>query len=60
MPVDLTREDDVLGVIAGIILGLVGVAILSAIFGQPRCPRCGRPVQRGTEVCPHCGAQLEW
>jgi rubrerythrin len=55
----LPKDEDVIGALAAIFLGLVGLAILASIFG-PRCPKCGRPVQRGIRVCPHCGAILEW
>lgn len=53
------NEDVVIGGLAAFFLGLVGLAILAAIFG-PRCPRCGKPIQRGVRICPHCGAKLEW
>lgn len=26
---------------------------------RPTCPQCGRPVQRGSKFCHHCGAKLE-
>jgi len=55
----LPKDEDVIGALAAIFLGLVGLAILASIFG-PKCPKCGRPVQRGARVCPHCGAILEW
>jgi len=55
----LPKDEDVIGALAAIFLGLVGLAILASIFG-PRCPRCGRPVQREVRICPHCGAILEW
>jgi phosphatidylserine/phosphatidylglycerophosphate/cardiolipin synthase-like enzyme len=26
---------------------------------RPTCPKCGRPVQRGSKFCPNCGTKLE-
>ena len=53
------EDNDLIGALAAIFLGLVGVAILASIFG-PKCPKCGRGVNRGVRVCPNCGAILEW
>jgi hypothetical protein len=55
-------EDDLLAIIAGLVLGLIGIGILSAILGggQPKCPNCKTPIQKGTNVCPTCGAWLRW
>lgn len=55
----MPEDNDILGALAAIFLGLVGLAILASIFG-PKCPRCGRPVNRGVNVCPNCGAILQW
>jgi predicted amidophosphoribosyltransferase len=52
-------DDDIIGGIAAIFFGLVGLAVLASIFG-PKCPKCGKPVNRGVKVCPNCGAILEW
>jgi len=51
--------DDALGALVAFFLGLVGLAILASIFG-PKCPKCGKQVQKGVRICPHCGAVLEW
>jgi len=56
---NLPKDEDVFGALAAIFLGLVGLAILASIFG-PKCPKCGKPIQSGVKVCPHCGAILEW
>jgi uncharacterized Zn finger protein (UPF0148 family) len=56
---ELPKNEDIIAGIAALFLGLVGLAILASIFG-PRCPRCGRPIQRGVKICPHCGTRLEW
>jgi hypothetical protein len=53
------KDDDVIGAVAAILLGLVGLAILASVFG-PRCPKCNKPIDRGIKRCPHCGAMLEW
>ena len=55
----LPKDEDIIAGLAALFLGLVGLAILASIFG-PRCPRCGRPIQRRVKTCPHCGARLEW
>ncbi len=48
------KDDDA---IAGIILGVLGIAALAAIASK-RCPVCDKTVVRGTSVCPHCGSQI--
>jgi len=55
----LPEDEDALGALVAIFLGLVGLAILASIFG-PKCPRCGKSLQRGVRICPHCGANLGW
>ena len=52
-------DDDVWGLIAGLFLGAVGLAILSSAI-NPRCPACKNPVKKGEPVCPSCGTLLEW
>jgi predicted amidophosphoribosyltransferase len=56
----LTGDDDVVGAIAGVVLGLLGIAVLASIFGKPKCPRCGKTLPGKVRVCPYCGAPLEW
>jgi len=59
MAVDLTGDDDFVGALAGIFLGLMGLAILASIFG-PKCPSCKKSLERKVPICPHCGVYLEW
>ncbi len=53
----MAREDEVVGAIVGIFLGLLGIAILAELF-TPRCPRCRNRVEQGTTICPHCGTWI--
>lgn len=53
-------QDDFLDALAALFLGVLGLAILAAIFGPPHCPKCGKQIQQGTRICPHCGAILQW
>ena len=55
----MPKDEDIFTALAVIFLGVVGLAIIASIFG-PRCPKCGKPIQRGVKVCPHCGAILNW
>jgi len=55
----LPKDEDIFAALAVIFLGFVGLAIIASIFG-PRCPKCGKPIQRGVKICPHCGAILNW
>lgn len=43
--------------IAGIILGLLGLAVLVTIFGK-KCPVCGGTIPAGQRRCPHCGTVI--
>lgn len=40
--------------LAGILLGILGIAVLAKIF-EKKCPYCGKSVQGGSKSCPHCG-----
>ncbi len=51
--------DDIWGLLAGLVLGAVGLAILSSAI-NPKCPSCKKPVKKGAYSCPSCGALLEW
>ena len=55
----MAKDDDVWGVIGGIALGAIGLALLSS-FTSPKCPDCKNPIKRGQSVCNSCGAYLEW
>jgi hypothetical protein len=52
----------------GIILGIIGGAILAFLLGkmlEPKadCPVCGNIVTKGSEdtsICPGCNTQLRW
>ena len=43
--------------IAGIILGVLGIAVLASIFGK-KCPVCGRTIPSGQKRCAYCGASV--
>ena len=53
------NDDDVWGLVAGLFLGAVGLAILASAV-NPKCPACKRPVKKGEPVCSSCGALLAW
>jgi predicted amidophosphoribosyltransferase len=55
----MPEDDDILGALAAVFLGLVGLAILASVFG-PKCPKCGKAINREVKICPNCGAVLEW
>lgn len=41
--------------LAGILLGILGIAVLASIFGK-KCRMCGRTVLGGQRTCSYCGA----
>jgi len=43
--------------LAGILLGIFGIALLASIFGK-KCPVCRRTVPAGQKTCSYCGASL--
>jgi len=53
-------EDSIVGAIVGILAGLVGVAILQALFAKKKCPYCMRDIPQNAAVCPFCSARLNW
>lgn len=58
----VTREDvvgAVIGIGAGILLGLLGVAVIEALT-KPKCPNCKKPVDCNTPYCQSCHAVLRW
>jgi len=55
----MARDDDIWGFLGALLLGAVGVAILSSLV-NPNCPVCKHPVQKGQPFCPTCGTLLEW
>jgi hypothetical protein len=61
--VRMTKADDVLaaigGILLGITLGMLGIAIIEAIIGV-ECPNCGYRVKRNNPKCPNCGIGLVW
>ena len=52
-------DDDVWGLIAGVFLGAIGLAVLASAT-NPRCPACKKSVKKREPVCTSCGALLEW
>lgn len=52
-------DDDIWGLLAGLFLGAVGLAILSSVI-NPKCPSCKNSVKKGDPLCPSCGTLLEW
>jgi len=42
---------------AGIILGILGLAVLSKIFSK-KCSFCGASVSTAMKNCPKCGSDL--
>ncbi len=51
------------GAIIGLLIGLVGVAVvLTVIAGltTSKCPVCGAAIPKGANPCPHCHAWLTW
>ena len=53
------NDNDGWGLVAGLFLGAVGLAILASAV-NPKCPVCKRPVKNGEPVCISCGALLTW
>ena len=43
----------------GIAGGILGTVVLDYFF-KPKCPKCDRPVNTGTQRCPHCGIGIKW
>ncbi|MBU7009857.1 MAG: DUF937 domain-containing protein [Theionarchaea archaeon] len=70
--IDQDGDDSILGDVAGFLLqGMMGSGSDSSsrskkgLFGdllsglmQPRCPKCGNPVEHGMKFCPECGSRL--
>lgn len=58
----MPKKDEILGALAGIFLGTLGLAVFLEAVGlrNPKCPLCNKPVQRGVAICPYCRAVLEW
>lgn len=52
-------KDDFWEGVAALLLGFVGLAIISSMF-KPQCPTCKGTIEKGTTVCPHCGTYLKW
>jgi hypothetical protein len=60
---DNSDEDDgagvVIGILAGIGLGLLGAAIINSL-SKTKCPSCGNLVERNAPYCPNCHVSLRW
>lgn len=51
------------GAIAGLLLGLVGAAVVVTVIAglsTPKCPVCGNQIPKGANPCPHCLSWLTW
>ena len=59
----MEEEEDFLGsligVVAGVFLGLAGIALLENLLGY-RCPHCKKSIQKNITICPHCHNHLRW
>ena len=57
------HDEDILGAIigigAGILLGLLGAAILDSFSGT-HCPNCHHKIERYAPYCPNCNIALRW
>jgi hypothetical protein len=49
----------IIGIGAGILLGMLGAAILDSLSG-PRCPNCKHKIEKNAPYCPNCDALLRW
>ena len=47
------------GILIGVTIGMLGVAIIEAIVGI-ECPNCNYRVKRGMNRCPNCEIGLDW
>lgn len=59
---DDTSEDilgALIGIGSGIILGMLGAAILDSL-SKPRCPYCKSPVEKNATYCRNCNSYLRW
>lgn len=55
----MSKNDESL--IAGIILGLLGLAVLASLFRrEARCPVCNNSIPIGVLKCRYCGSDLKW
>jgi len=56
-------EDDIagaiIGICAGIFLGMLGTAILDSLSG-PKCPNCNHKVETNALYCNYCNTYLRW
>jgi len=46
--------------VSGALLGIFGLAFLTAVFSKPKCPRCNSEINYNTQICPSCGCELKW
>ena len=45
--------------VAGIVLGAIGIALLAS-RAKPKCPACKNVVEKGEPACVSCGVWLKW
>lgn len=46
------------GLLAGLLLGPIGVLVAFAMDGRRACPQCGGRLNGEPKVCQHCGANV--
>jgi hypothetical protein len=59
---DDTGEDilgALIGIGSGILLGMLGAAILDSL-SKPRCPHCKYRVEKNATYCENCKSYLRW
>lgn len=53
----MAKNDD--GLVAGIILGAIGLLILADALSKKKCKNCGWENPKENKVCANCGAGLD-
>lgn len=48
------------GLLAGLLLGPLGIIVALGLDQRPRCPRCQGRLDGEGQACQHCGVALRW